>query len=185
MKLIKFEDYQIKVTDEALLVRPIRRLYNQDRSVQKEKFWQQMSIIFFMCDPISTYMYIIDPEERFKEILRQEGLPEDFKISKELQEAMDIYEKYCNTSSTLLLEDTRAAVDKLRNFLRTFDPNERDDKGKPVYPINTLTSAIKQIPELAKSLAEAEKAVQKELQEEGRVRGGAEKSIFEDGISIK
>lgn len=184
MKLIKFEDYQIKVTDEALLVRPIRRLYNQDRSAQKEKFWQQMSIIFFMCDPISTYMYIIDPEERFKEILRQEGLPEDFRISKELQEAMDIYEKHCNTSSTLLLEDTRAAVDKLRDFLRTFDPNERDIKGKPVYPINTLTSAIKQIPELAKSLSEAEKAVQKELQEEGRVRGGAEKNIFEDGIKI-
>lgn len=184
MKLIKFEDYQLKVADEALLVRPIRKLFNKDRSVNKEKFMQQMSIIYFMVDPCSTYMYIVDEKERLAQILKQEGLPSDFEINGDLNEAMDIYKMHCDTSSTLLLKDTRVAIDKLRIFLRSVDLNERDDKGKPVYPINTITSAIKQIPELAKSLSEAEKAVQKEIQEEGRVRGGAEKSIFEDGIKF-
>lgn len=181
MKLIRFEDYQIKVTDEALLIRPIRRMFNKDRSVQKERFFQQMSILYFMCDPISTYMYISDPKERLKEILRQEGLPEDYALSEELREAMKIYETHCRTSSTMLLEDTRAAVDKLRDFLKTFNPNERDKNKRPVYPINTLTSAIKQIPELAKSLSEAERAVQKELEEEGRARGGNNKTLMDDG----
>lgn len=181
MKLIRFEDYQIKVTDEALLIRPIRRMFNKDRSVQKERFFQQMSILYFMCDPISTYMYISDPKERLKEILRQEGLPEDYALSEELKEAMKIYETHCRTSSTMLLEDTRAAVDKLRDFLKTFNPNERDKNDRPVYPINTLTSAIKQIPELAKSLSEAERAVQKELEEEGRARGGNNKTLMDDG----
>lgn len=181
MKLIRFEDYQIKVTDEALLIRPIRRMFNKDRSVQKERFFQQMSILYFMCDPISTYMYISDPKERLKEILKQEGLPEDYALSEELKEAMKIYETHCRTSSTMLLEDTRAAVDKLRDFLKTFNPNERDKNDRPVYPINTLTSAIKQIPELAKSLSEAERAVQKELEEEGRARGGNNKTLMDDG----
>lgn len=181
MKLIRFEDYQIKVTDEALLIRPIRRMFNKDRSMQKERFFQQMSILYFMCDPISTYMYISDPKERLKEILRQEGLPEDYALSEELKEAMKIYETHCRTSSTMLLEDTRAAVDKLRDFLKTFNPNERDKNDRPVYPINTLTSAIKQIPELAKSLSEAERAVQKELEEEGRARGGNNKTLMDDG----
>lgn len=184
MKLIKFEDYQIKVTDEALLVKPIRKLFNQDRSVSKEKFWQQMSILYFMCDPLSTYMYIIDEKERLKEILKQEGLPDNFELSKDLKDAMDIYVKHCNTSSTMLLQDTRAAIDKLREFLKNFNPDERDKNERPIYPINTLTSAIKQIPDLAKSLSEAEKAVQREIQEEGRVRGGADKTIFEDGIKF-
>lgn len=185
MKLIRFEDYQIRIADEALLVKPIRRLFNKDRSVTKEKFLQQMSVIYFMVDPCSTYMYIVDESERLQQIVQQEGLPSDFTVTGELKEAMEIYRKHCNTSSTLLLEDTRVAIDKLRDFLRNVDLNEKDDKGKPVYPVNTITSAIKQIPELAKSLADAERAVQKEMQEEGRVRGGAEKNIFEDGISIK
>lgn len=143
-----------------------------------------MSVLYFMVDPCSTYMYIVDEDERLQQIIQQEGLPEDFTVTGELKEAMEIYKKHCETSSTLLLQDTRVAIDKLRDFLRTVNLNEKDDKGKPVYPVNTITSAIKQIPELAKSLADAEKAVQKELQEEGRVRGGAEKSIWEDGIKF-
>ena len=126
-------------------------------------------------------MYITDDEDREREIKIQEGLPDDFKPSKDLEEAMEIYKKHCETSSTLLLKDTRLAIDKLREFLRNVDLNATDDKGKP---INTITSAIKQIPELAKSLSEAEKAVQKELEEGGRARGGNNKTLMDDGILI-
>lgn len=185
MRLIKFEDYQLTIADEALLVRPIREIYNKDKSVKKEKFFQQMSILYFMTDPCSSYMYIIDEDERLKEILRQEGLPQDYTISKELKEAMELYRKHCETSSSMLLHDTRIAIDKLREFLRNVDLHAVDDKGKPIYQVNTITSTIKQIPELVKSLSDAEKAVQKELKEEGRIRGGADKKIFEDGFTIK
>ena len=122
--------------------------------------------------------------ERAKEIIKQEGLPEDFTPSKELLEAMDIYKKTTQTSSSLLLEDTRLAIDKLRQFLKDVDLNKCDDKGKPVYPVNTITSTIKQIPDLAKSLVEAEKAVNKEIIEEGRARGGNNKTLFDDGINL-
>ena len=184
MKLIEYDNYQIKVADEALLIRPIRKLFNQDRSTLKEKFLQQMSYLYFMVDPTSSYMYITDDEDREREIKIQEGLPDDFKPSKDLEEAMEIYKKHCETSSTLLRKDTRLAIDKLREFLRNVDLNATDDKGKPIYPINTITSAIKQIPELAKSLSEAEKAVQKELEEGGRARGGNNKTLMDDGILI-
>ena len=97
---------------------------------------------------------------------------------------MDIYKKTTQTSSSLLLEDTRLAIDKLRQFLKDVDLNKCDDKGKPVYPVNTITSTIKQIPDLAKSLVEAEKAVNKEIIEEGRARGGNNKTLFDDGINL-
>lgn len=184
MKLIEYDNYQIKIADEAFLVRPIRKLFNQDRSATKEKFLQQMSYLYFMVDPTSSYMYITDDVDRDKEIRLQEGLPDSFKPSKELEEAMEIYRKHCETSSTLLLKDTRLAIDKLRGFLRDVDLNATDDKKKPIYPVNTITSAIKQIPELAKSLSEAERAVQKELAESGRARGGNNKTLMDDGILI-
>ena len=133
MKLIEYSNYQIKVADEAFLVKPIRTLFNKDKSKTKDNFWSQMSYMYFLVDPRSSYMYIVDEEERAKEIIKQEGLPEDFTPSKELLAAMDIYKKTTQTSSSLLLEDTRLAIDKLRQFLKDVDLNKCDDKGKPVY----------------------------------------------------
>ena len=43
MHLLEFADYEVKVAPEALLIKQIRMLWNQDRSKQKEKFFQQMS----------------------------------------------------------------------------------------------------------------------------------------------
>lgn len=183
MKLLNFKNYQVEVADEALLVKPIRDLYNKDKSKNKETFITQCSIIFFMADPRSSYGYITDPDERFEEIKKQEGLKEDYKISKELQIAIDRYAELSQSLSSRLLEDTRVAIDKVRKFLRDVDLNQLDDKGKPVYTINTITSAIKTIPQLAKDLTETEKIVNKELEEASRMRGGERnKSLFEDGV---
>ena len=134
MKLIKFEDFQIKLADEAFLVRPIRRLWNQDRSAQKEQFWRQMSYLYFMVSPSSNYSYILDMDERAAEIIKQEGLPEDFKPSPLLKEAMDIYKKLTITPSQKLLESSLVAADTVSKFLS--DPTileKRDDKKRPIY----------------------------------------------------
>ena len=69
MKLITVENFELKVADEALLIRPIRRLWNADRSERKEKFYQQMSYLYFMVSPQSTYSYILDLDERSKTII--------------------------------------------------------------------------------------------------------------------
>ena len=73
MKLITVENYELKIADEALLVKPIRKLWNQDRSKGKEQFYKQMSVLFFTYSPSSNYSYIIDEKERMKEVLLQEG----------------------------------------------------------------------------------------------------------------
>lgn len=183
MKLINFKNYQIEIADEALLVKPIRDLYNKDNSSNKEDFITQCSIIFFMADPRSSYNYIVDEKERFEEIKKQEGLSKSYKITKDLQAAIDAYKKSVHTTSSLLLEDAKTAVDKVRKFLREVDLTLTDSKGKPVYTINTITSALKTIPQLAKDITETERLVTKELEEASRMRGGEKgKSLFEEGF---
>lgn len=183
MHIINFDNFEITLTEEAFYIKPIRELFNADRTKGKEKFLQQMSVIYFLVDPRSSYSYITDDEERFNEIKIQEGLPKDFKIDKKLQEAIDIYKKHIITTSYLLLQDTKIAVERVRQFLRNIDLNAVDDKGKPMYTINSVTTAIKQIPQLAKDLADAEKMITKEIEEQGRARGGNErKKLFEDGV---
>lgn len=184
MKLIRYEDFQVKLADEAFLVRPIRRLWNADRSAQKEQFWRQMSYMYFMVSPASSYSYILDLEERSAEIIKQEGLPEDFKPSEMLKEAMLIYKKLTITPSQKLLESSLIAADTVSKFLR--DPTileKVDDKGRPLYQISSITAALKNVEGIVSSLQALQKKVEQELEEDsGKARGTQELTLGDVGF---
>ena len=183
MKLIKYEDYQIKLADEAFLVRPIRRLFHQDRSERKENFWRQIAFMYFMVSPASSYSYIIDMEERAAEVIKQEGLPEDFKPSELLREAMEIYRKLTITPSQELLQSSIIGAKKVGDFLRTVDLTEEDDKGKPKYQVSSITSALKDVEKIVSSLQTLQKKVEQELEaDEGKARGSQELTLGDIGL---
>lgn len=182
MHIIEIVDYQIQLTEEALMMKPIRDLWNADRSKTKERFMQLASVIYNMADPRATYSFILDEKERLEEIINQEGLPKDFKIDSKLQKAIDCYKAHTMTSSYQLVKRAKIACDKLGQFIENLDPASTDDKGKLLVQPNTYTNTIKQIPELISALDKAEKALNKEIEEEGRARGGNIKTIYEDGF---
>jgi len=185
MHIIEIVDYNIQLTEEAMMIRPIRELWNSDRSKTKERFMQQASVLYNMADPRTSYNFILDEEERLQAIIEQEGLPKNFKIDEKLQKAIDAYKAHTMTSSLLLLRRAQKSADKLGKFLEDVDFTATDDKGKLLFPINTVASAIKQIPSIVKDLQETEKMVTKEIEETGRTRGGdTGKSVFEDGFNV-
>lgn len=144
---------------------------------------QVMSVIYFYADPRSSYSYITNDHDRLQAIIEQEGLDKKFKIDK-YQGLIDLYKKHVITPSYQLLQNARIAADKVGKFLAEVDLFEEDEKGKPKYTVNSVTSAMKQIPEIVKQLQLTEKLVSKEIEEEGRMRGGNEgKTIFEDGVT--
>ena len=180
MKLIEFDGVEFKIADEALLVRPIRELFDKDKSKKKETFWRQISYLWFMCDPRSSYMYLTDESLRASEVKKQEGFEDDFIPSETLKEAMDIYRRQSVTTSSLLLEDIRIGIDNVRSFFRTVNLTATDEKtGKPLYQISSVTSAIRQAIELSEMLAEAEKKLAKDFTSEDKGRGNAERAVYE------
>lgn len=185
MKLIRYENYRIVIADELLLIRQARQLLNADRTATKENFLRQISYMYFMYDPESTYNYITDEKERAKIVIEQEGLGKDFKPDKKLQELIEVYKNHVITTSYLLLQDSKIAIDKVRAFLRNVDLTATDDKGRPIYTINQITSSIKTIPDLSAAHRKAEKDLAKELEENSRARGIQEKKLLEDGIEIE
>ena len=181
MKLINIEGYQLKVADEAMLIKPIRKLFNQDRSSSKEQFYKQMSYLYFMVDPRSTYSYLLNEEERAKAIIEQEGLDKDFKPSALLQEAMEIYKKHTITPSQELLNSALIAAHNVSEFLKKPDIlTEEDDKGKPKYQISSITSALKNVEGIVTSLQNLQKKVEDELTEQSKARGSQELTIFDE-----
>lgn len=179
MKLLKYEGYNLTFEPELLTLKVFKRLFSRDRTKDKSKFLQELGYIYFMEDPRSDYQYITDPIERSKAIIIGEGLSDNWKVDSLLQEAIDYYKSFKPTAA-LLLEDTRVAVDKLREQLRDIDLSATDDKGKPIYTLNVVVSTIKQVPSLVKDLDEAERAIAKELVQNDKIRGSAEKSMYED-----
>ena len=182
MKLIKYEDYQIKIADEAFLVRPFRRLFHADRSERKEQFFRQMAFVYFMINPASSYSYILDLDERAAEIIKQEGLPEDFRPSEMLREAMEVYRKMTITPSQELLQSALIGAKKVGDFLRTVDLTEEDDKGKPKYQVSTITSALKDVEKIVGTLQSLQKKVEQELEESGKARGTQELTLGDIGL---
>ena len=183
MKLVKINNYKLEVEDELLLLKPFKELYKADKTKEKSKFMDFLTIVYYVYDPRSDYNYIIDEELRLQEVCDSNGLkvPTFTTIEKN---CIELYKSLTNTISTELLKSTKIAIDKVRAFLETVDLNQLDDKGKPVYTINSITSAIKQVPLLAKEVKEAERQVTKEIEEQGRARGGNTKKLFEDGVMM-
>lgn len=183
MKLVRISNYKLEVEDELLLLKPFKELYKADKSKEKSKFFDFLTIVYYTYDPRSDYNYITNEEERLKEVCISNGLEIPKFTQKEL-DCVELYKQLTTTISSALLKSTRVAIGKVQEFLENLDMYATDDKGKPLYGINTVTSAIKQIPSLVKEVLEAEKVVAKEIEESGRARGGNNKKLFEDGIVL-
>ena len=180
IKLFKYEGYKLNISEEALLLKPFKEIWQRDKSKNKDKALQELGYIYFMSDPRSDYQYLVDEEERSKAIKEGEGIDSKWKPDKLVLDAITFYKSFKPTSA-LLLEDTRAMIDGYRVKLRqiTTDMSDLDIK-----EIKDLGAVIKQIPSLIKDLDEAEKALNSELKTSGRMRGSGEKTLFEDGINM-
>ena len=183
MKLVKISNYKLEVEDELLLLKPFRELYKADKTKDKSKFIDFLTIVYYAYDPRSDYNYITDEESRIQEVCDSNGLTVP-KFNKTELECIELYKKSTTTASTLLLEDTKVTIDKMREMLKSIDFAILEEKDK-VTAIKTVASTVAMIPKLVKELADAEKAVTKELEEQSRVRGGNNKKrMFEDGIDF-
>lgn len=179
MKLLKYEGYNLTFEPELLTLKLFKKLHQRDKSKDKSKFLTELGYIYFFADPRSDYQYLTDEDDRHKAIIEGEGLPKEWVADEHVKAAMDYYKSFRPTSA-LLLEDTRVAVDKLRKMLREIDLTASDDKGKPIYTLNTVVTTIKQVPSLVKDLDEAERTIAKEIIQNNKIRGSQEKSMYED-----
>lgn len=179
IRLFEYDNYEVKIEPEALLLAPFKELYKRDKNKDKSMAKQELAYIYFMGDPRSDYQYIIDKEVRSDEIIKGLGMPEKWKPDDKVKRALDFYESFKPISAGLL-EDTRVAVNKLRELLRNIDLDERDEKGKPIYVLSSMTQTIKQIPILVKELDEAERTLSKDIAAESKARGSQQKSLLED-----
>ena len=74
MKLVRIVNYKLEVEDELLLLKPFKEVYKADKSKDKIKFFDFLTIVYYTYDPRSDYNYITNEEERLKEVCESNGL---------------------------------------------------------------------------------------------------------------
>lgn len=183
MKLFKYEGYRVVISEEAMMLKPFKKIWDRDDSKDKHNALNELAFVYFYADPRSDYQYITIPEDRINAIKEGEGLPDKWQPDKDLLKAIEFYDSF-KPMSALLLDDSRKMINKLRDYINEIDFNEKDDKGKPIYTMSSITSTIKQIPELTKTLNEAERLVNQEMLEAAKARGSVELTILDTDLDI-
>lgn len=145
---------------------------------------KEMSYLWFFTDIRSDFQNVIDERERTEEIKSSIGLPGDWNPSKELLNAIDFYKEHSKTASSGLYDASMKAAQFIENKLRNPQSllDEKDGKGNPVYKITDVANLLKSVPIIMKNLAEARIQVIKEIESKSKLKGGKEKSMFEDDI---
>tara|TARA_R110000796_G_scaffold63909_2_gene147819 strand:- start:4202 stop:4702 length:501 start_codon:yes stop_codon:yes gene_type:complete len=145
---------------------------------------KEMSFIWFFADIRSDFQNVIDEEERTKEVIASISLPAKWKPSKEVLLAIEFYKEHSKTASSGLYEASMRAAQFIEGKLN--DPagllGEVDAKGNNIYKITDITTLLKSVPQIMKNLAEARIQVIKEIESKSKLKGGKEKSMFEDDI---
>ena len=58
IKLFKYEGYKLNISEEALLLKPFKEIWQRDKSKNKDKALQELGYVYFISDPRSDYQYL-------------------------------------------------------------------------------------------------------------------------------
>lgn len=179
MKLFKYEGYTITISEEAFLLKPFKAIWKRDKSKQKDIAMQELGYIYFMEDPRSDYQAYLDREERSRQIKLGEGIKESWKPDDIVLQAQEFYASF-KSESALLLEDIRLSIQTLRKGLISQEELTGIDIEKKPKILDSYANVISKLTKLTKELDETEKAIAREITQSDKVRGSAEKSMYED-----
>jgi hypothetical protein len=186
MKLLELNKntYEVEIAPEAAAIGVFSILIKRDKSKNKEVVKKELAYIYHFGAVQSDYAYIIDLEERGKNIKRDLLFESKWKPDKELQAAIDYYIGR-KTVNEILFESANISAMDISAHLRNTRAllAERTDKGAVVTDITKITSSLDRVPKIMANLNAAYQELVKEQKiTEGRKKGEKELSIFEDGI---
>lgn len=188
MKLFQMKDFSLQVDEIAWGLLPFKAILKRDKSRTKETAFKEMLFIYYYTDIRSDYATIADSGIRLREIKKDIGLPEDWKIDDVIKEALRYYDSMSLSPIAKLYKSSLKAADDISKYLEKTDEllAERTANGSTVTTLATITGSLKSVPIIMRDLKAAYKEVLSEQKElEGRTKGSRTLNAFEDGLSFE
>jgi len=184
VRLFELKEWQLTVREEAYGLLPFRAILKRDKSRNKDTALKEMLFIYYYTDIKSDYL-IIEPKARVIEIIKDIGLPEDWKIDIVMQTAIDFYESKSLTVLGKLYKSSLKAANDTSEYLEMADVllRERTNNGGTVTTLPMITSSLEKVPKIMQNLKASEKELLKEqIELDNRMKGSQRMGMFEDGL---
>ena len=185
MKLFNIDDqYNLIFEPEVFLIHDFAELKKSRKDVKLLR--KELGYIYFYCDLSSDFQRNLDPDSKKEDIKKFVKLPVKWEPDAKVKKCMEVYRYLSKTIASELLETAYRAVDKLKRHIDTLDLNERNPQtNAPIWNPKVIQDMVKGLPDLLKSVQQAEAEYIKGVEESDRLRGDKIKTFYEDGISRK
>ena len=173
------EDFEIEVNPIVHTLVPFKKVLEKYKN--KVDGITELSFIAFLCNPKSDFSDIRDEKERKEAILISMVGADKIKLDKSTDEAIQFYKDRNHTTTSLFLDSSLNALDKLSSYLNAVNFSDLTDKGALVYDPKKTMDVIASSPKLMVAIRELREQIKKEQELEGNVRGSGQKGVYEDG----
>lgn len=176
-KLFDIIQSKIVINPNILAVPQISKIWNRDKSIEKEKAYKEISYIVFLCDYNSPYKDLSE-EVKEKTIIKDIFNNEEWKPDNVIKEAMNKYEQLQETRHLRMLRSYEHIEDEITSYNNKVKLDAVDDFGKPLYNIKDIVQSTEKIGNIIKSISILNKQVKSEI-EERSARGQSEIGLYE------
>lgn len=171
MNIFELDNNYPTIKPEYLTVPEIKKIWDRDKTKNKEKAISQLAYIYFMFSTKSGYLCYSE-EEMEERICMDLFGTKTYTPDADLEKAIEKFIEFSETPSTGLLKDARSAVTEIRKFLRDVDLTERTKAGTPVYKASEVTKTLSELDKVVESLQRIEERINKEDYGTGKGLGG-------------
>ena len=175
MNIFSIENSKIKIQTDCLLIPQFAIIHNRDKSKEKTKAIQELSYVYFMADYKSTY--IAYPESTRKTQIIQDIFKDSkWEADDDIITAIKKYEELQETPTLRMLKGARKAQEAITKYYEEVsqDPDKVNSKS-----VGAIAMSLEKMGKIAESIDKLEDKVRREIQTEGRSKGGRTINEFE------
>ena len=143
MKILSFKDNKVIISPEIVSISPFKEIWDKDKSKEKGKATAKLKYLWFYIDYESPYFKY--PEKEKHEKITKDVLKDtEFKVDKELEEAIEKYKEIHYTPAIETVDAAMAFVKQIQKWFKTVDLDE-------VRNAKQVTDIFKDMPKIIAS----------------------------------
>jgi hypothetical protein len=160
MNIFNLKNNKVIIDPDKLIIPEFKSIWERDKSKDKENAFKELTYVYMLVDFKSPYQAY--PED-IREIKIKEDLFKDknWKPDDLIKSACKKYYELIETPTLRMLNSARIAVEKLSNYFKVSNPNDK-----------SYTANLEKLGKIIESLDKLEEKVKKEQTSETKVRGG-------------
>jgi hypothetical protein len=180
VKVFDIVSGEVVIDPSRLIIPEFKKLWQRDKSKDKRNVTKEIAYITFLFDLSSDNPYRGYTEYERESVLKKDIFGDlNWEPDEDVDEAIKRFKKLMETTNTRVLLGAKKAAEELAKWFEQIDFSLTDAYGKPVFSARELSSNLKEVGNIVKSLGQLEEMVRQEQLEKTTTRGGMDIGMYE------